>query len=289
MSNPTIPQVQLTALQLTSSPDPHQNLQQIEQLLQQLPEHRPQLVVLPEACLCFGAADKRQRQLAELLGQGPLQEALAALAKRYQIWLVAGTFPLIDDLDAVKFSAASLVFNPQGECVARYNKIHLFDVTVADGTKHYRESAWTQPGTDIVTVPTEFGVLGMAVCYDVRFPELFRALRLAGADILLLPSAFTQVTGEAHWHTLTRARAIEQQCYLVAAAQTGIHANGRQTYGHALIIDGWGRILADADPDQPGIATALADVSKLASIRRDIPVIEHFHWSQKVFHATTER
>ena len=143
-------------------------------------------------------------------------------------------------------------------------------------TKQYRESAWTQAGDTVVTVPTEFGVLGMAVCYDVRFPELFRALRVAGADILVLPSAFTKVTGAA-------------QCFLVAAAQVGDHANGRQTYGHALIIDGWGRILAESEQPQPGLATALVDMTSLASIRRDIPVAEHFNWSQKVIHANTKR
>lgn len=289
MMSQTQQQVQLTALQLTSSPDPQDNLQQIERLLQQLPAYRPQLVVLPEACLCFGTNDKRQRALAELPGEGPLQQALADLAKRHQIWLVAGTMPMIDERDAAKFSAASLVFTPNGDCIARYNKIHLFDVTVADNTKQYRESAWTQAGDTVVTVPTEFGVLGMAVCYDVRFPELFRALRLAGADILVLPSAFTKVTGAAHWHVLTRARAIEQQCFLVAAAQVGDHANGRQTYGHALIVDGWGRILAESEQPQPGLATALVDMTSLASIRRDIPVAEHFNWSQKVIHANTKR
>jgi nitrilase len=282
-------QVQLTALQLTSSPNPQQNLQEIEAQLQQLPDFRPQLVVLPEACLCFGAGDKRQREIAELPGVGPMQDGLAELAKRFNVWLIGGTMPLIDDVDDTKFSAASLVFNPQGECVARYNKMHLFDVDVADKTKSYRESHWTEAGDSVVTVTTEFGTIGLAVCYDVRFPELFRALRNAGADIFVLPSAFTQVTGNAHWHVLTRARAIEQQCFMVAAAQAGEHENGRQTYGHALVIDGWGRILAETETLQPGLATALVNTDSLHKIRLDIPVAKHFNRSKKVIHASTER
>ena len=274
---------------MTSSPKPNQNLQTIETLLKQLPEHRPQLVVLPEACLCFGAGDQRQRELAELPAKGPMQEGLAELARRYNVWLVGGTIPIINHPDDKKFYASSLVYSPQGECVARYNKIHLFDVDVADNTRSYRESNWTEAGTEVVTVATEFGTLGLAVCYAVRFPELFRALRSAGADILLLPSAFTQVTGAAHWHVLTRARAIEQQCYMVAAAQAGEHENGRQTFGHALVIDAWGRILAETDQTQPSFATARVSVADIHKIRQDIPVADHFKRSNKVLHASTER
>lgn len=274
---------------MTSSPNPQDNLQTIEQLLHQLPPQRPQLVVLPEACLCFGAGDKRQRELAEPLGEGALQTRLAQLAQQHNIWLVAGTIPIVDTPDAEKFSAASLVFNPQGQCVARYNKMHLFDVDVADNTRSYRESQWTEAGRDVVTVDTEFGTLGLAVCYDVRFAELFRALRNQGADILVLPSAFTQVTGAAHWHVLTRARAIEQQCYMVAAAQAGVHANGRETYGHALVIDGWGRILAESQGQQAQAISSVVHVDELDKIRRDIPVAQHFSSSQKVLHASTKR
>lgn len=274
---------------MTSSPSPQDNLKTIEQLLADIPQQRPQLVVLPEACLCFGAGDKRQRELAEPLGDGPLQQRLAELAAKHGIWLVAGTMPIVDSPDDDKFTAASLVFSPQGERVARYNKMHLFDVDVDDNTRSYRESQWTQAGTEVVTVDTEFGTLGLAVCYDVRFPELFRALRTSGADILVLPSAFTQVTGAAHWHVLTRARAIEQQCFMVAAAQVGEHANGRETYGHALVIDGWGEVMAEASDDQVQAVNAVADLQTLDSIRRNIPVAQHFLSSQKVLHASTKR
>lgn len=274
---------------MTSSPNPQDNLKTIESLLEQLPAARPQLVVLPEACLCFGAGDKRQRELAELPGSGPLQQGLSNLASKFGVWIVGGTIPLVDCAEAKKFSAASLVYNPQGECVARYNKMHLFDVDVADNTRSYRESNWTAAGTEVVTVETEFGTLGLAVCYDVRFAELFRALRSSGAEIFVLPSAFTQVTGAAHWHVLTRARAIEQQCFMVAAAQAGVHENGRETYGHALVIDGWGRILAEANEHHSQVATAQVQLDELAKIRQDIPVAKHFQSSQKVLHANSKR
>ncbi|WP_244441602.1 carbon-nitrogen hydrolase family protein [Pseudidiomarina atlantica] len=291
MTTATTPanKVQLTAVQMTSQPQPLDNLAVIEQLLEQIPPARPQLVVLPEACLCFGAGDKFQREIAELHGQGDLQQRLAELAQQHGIYLLAGTMPIIDSREATKFSAASLLFGPDGSELARYNKIHLFDVDVADSTRQYRESNWTQAGSEVVTVATEFGVLGLAVCYDVRFPELFRALRTAGADVITLPSAFTQVTGAAHWHVLTRARAIEQQCAVVAAAQVGTHANGRATFGHALIIDAWGRVLdecegATGQPQQPCLATAAVELSQQAEIRQNIPVAEHFARSKKVIH-----
>lgn len=271
---------------MTSQPDPQQNLEIIEDLLEQLPPARPQLVVLPEACLCFGAGDKQQRAIAELpKPTAPLQAELARLARQHGIYLLVGTMPLVDDEVAEKFSAASVLFDPQGEILARYNKIHLFDVDVADSTKTYRESLWTEAGEQVVTVPTEFGTLGLAVCYDVRFPELFRALREQGADIIALPSAFTKVTGNAHWHVLTRARAIEQQCYLVAGAQVGVHANGRETYGHALIIDAWGNVMSECDGEtSPCLATASVDLEQLKPIRSNIPVAKHFARSKKVIH-----
>lgn len=272
--------VQLTALQMTSGPDPEKNLQKVAQLLQDLPPQRPQLVVLPEAFSCFGAGDKQQLQSAERFGDGPLQRRLAALAKQHGIWLVAGTIPVVDTDNAERFSAACLVFNSAGELAGRYDKIHLFDVEVADNTRTYHESRYTKPGTKVVTIATEFGRLGLAVCYDVRFPELFRALRDQGCDIMVLPSAFTKVTGAAHWHQLVRARAIEQQCLMVAPGQVGEHANGRETYGHSLIVDGWGTILAE-QKHGTGVLSATADISELADIRKRIPVATHNQFKVK--------
>nr|WP_235598898.1 carbon-nitrogen hydrolase family protein [Idiomarina sp. 28-8] len=263
-------QVQLTALQMSSRPDPQDNLDIVAKLLEQLPAARPQLVVLPEAFSCFGAGDRAQLAMAEPYKDGEVQKQLAALAKKHEVYLVGGTLPV----DAgERFSAASILFGPDGAILNRYDKIHLFDVDVADNTKEYRESKWTQPGSKVVTTETDFGVVGMAVCYDLRFPELFRALRQAGSQIIVLPSAFTQVTGKAHWHALVRARAIEQQVFIVAPGQVGEHANGRETFGHSIIVSPWGEILAEQELDE-GVVSVSVDVADIESIRKQMPVAQ---------------
>lgn len=263
-------QVQLTALQMSSRPDPQDNLAIVAKLLEQLPAARPQLVVLPEAFSCFGAGDRAQLAMAEPYKDGEVQKRLAALAKKHEVYLVGGTLPV----DAgERFSAASILFGPDGAILNRYDKIHLFDVDVADNTKEYRESKWTQPGSKVVTTETDFGVVGMAVCYDLRFPELFRALRQAGSQIIVLPSAFTQVTGKAHWHALVRARAIEQQVFIVAPGQVGEHANGRETFGHSIIVSPWGEILAEQELDE-GVVSVSVDVADIDPIRKQMPVAQ---------------
>ncbi len=263
-------QVQLTALQMSSRPDPQDNLAIVAKLLEQLPAARPQLVVLPEAFSCFGAGDRAQLAMAEPYKDGEVQKQLAALAKKHEVYLVGGTLPI----DAgERFSAASILFGPDGAILNRYDKIHLFDVDVADNTKEYRESKWTQPGCKVVTTATDFGVVGMAVCYDLRFPELFSALRQAGSQIIVLPSAFTQVTGKAHWHALVRARAIEQQVFIVAPGQVGEHANGRETFGHSIIVSPWGEILAEQELDE-GVVSVSVDVADIEPIRKQMPVAQ---------------
>lgn len=265
----------LTAVQLTSLKTPAENLAKVEAHAANLPQQRPQLVVLPEAFSCFGAGDRAQLAMAEPEGQGPVQQRLSAIAKKHQITLVAGTIPLQGngaDKDQ-RFAAACLAYGPDGKQLGRYDKIHLFDVDVADNTKEYRESKWTQPGNSIVTIDCGFAVVGLAVCYDVRFPELFKALRQAGAEIIALPSAFTQVTGRAHWHTLVRARAIEQQVYMVAPGQVGEHENGRRTYGHSLIVNAWGEIIAE-QADGEGVISAAFNREAVQQIRQQMPVAE---------------
>ncbi|WP_322406860.1 carbon-nitrogen hydrolase family protein [Idiomarina sp. PL1-037] len=263
-------QVQLTALQMSSRPDPQDNLAIVAKLLEQLPATRPQLVVLPEAFSCFGAGDRAQLAMAETYKDGEVQKQLAALAKKHEVYLVGGTLPI----DAgERFSAASILFGPDGGILNRYDKIHLFDVDVADNTKEYRESKWTQPGSNVVTTATDFGVVGMAVCYDLRFPELFSALRQAGSQIIVLPSAFTQVTGKAHWHALVRARAIEQQVFIVAPGQVGEHANGRETFGHSIIVSPWGEILAEQELGE-GVVSVSVDVADIEPIRKQMPVAQ---------------
>ncbi len=266
-------QWQFTALQLTSAIEPAENLQQIRQLLTAIPSARPQLVVLPEGALCFdGPADANQ-QLQETLGAGYWQQQLAALASEFAIYLLVGTFPT-KTADASKFAASSLLFGPDGDLVADYQKIHLFDADVADGTGSYRESNRTVAGQKVTVAELPGLKLGMAVCYDMRFPGLFQAMREQGMTVLALPSAFTTVTGAAHWHTLLRARAIETQSFVIAPAQTGCHQQGRQTYGHSLIIDPWGAVLADAG-EAPGLISVTVDLTEVSALRAKMPVQRH--------------
>ncbi|MCA1768137.1 MAG: carbon-nitrogen hydrolase family protein [Idiomarina sp.] len=255
---------------MSSRPSPQDNLATVAKLLEQLPAARPQLVVLPEAFCCFGAGDHAQLEMAETYRDGEIQKQLASLAKAHGIYLVGGTLPI---KAGERFSAASLLFGPDGSIVDRYDKIHLFDVDVADNTKQYRESKWTKPGAEIVATATDVGVVGLSVCYDLRFPELFRALRQAGSDIIVLPSGFTQVTGKAHWHTLVRARAIEQQVFIVAPNQVGQHDNGRETYGHSIIVSPWGEILAEQELGEAIISVSV-DLADCESIRKQMPVAQ---------------
>lgn len=269
--------VSLSAIQLTSSPDVNENLLVIEQQLQQLPsiavgdEH---IVVLPECCLFFGAKEQSQLTLARASQQKQrLQKALAQLALKYQLYLVAGTIPILTAA-ADKFTNSCCVFAPNGEQLAQYDKIHLFDVAVADNAKTYLESRYTQAGDQVKLVDTASTRLGLSVCYDLRFPELFRQLQQQGADIICLPSAFTKVTGQAHWQALLQARAIENQVYIIAAGQEGEHANGRQTWGHSMIINPWGEILACLETGA-GFVTAQFDRDEMAKIRTSMPVSAH--------------
>ncbi|MBY5993118.1 carbon-nitrogen hydrolase family protein [Ferrimonas balearica] len=264
-------------IQMTSQPSPRANLSRLRQLLAPLKGRaEPQLVVLPECALCFGTeggwaalAEPWQPDEPE---RAPMQQALSQLAREHGVHLVAGTVPITAE-DGRAY-AASLVFGPDGACLGRYDKIHLFDVDVEDDTGRYRESTHTHPGQGLTLVDTPLGRLGLAVCYDVRFPELFRALAERGAEMIALPAAFTEPTGQAHWDTLVRARAIENQCFLLAAGQQGQHANGRRTWGHSMIVDPWGRVLAQL-PHGEGLVSAELDRAELARIRAKLPALSH--------------
>lgn len=271
---------QLTALQLTSSAFPAENIQQIRSLLATIPAHRPQLVALPEGALCFDGAVDANQQLKEPLGQGYWQQQMADLAKEFQIYLLLGTFPT-EIAGSDKFAASSLLFGPDGELCADYQKIHLFDADVADGTGSYRESERTAAGSKVTVAALPGLHLGMAVCYDMRFPGLFQAMVDQGMTVLALPSAFTTVTGAAHWHTLLRARAIETQCFVIAPAQTGCHQQGRKTYGHSLIIDPWGQILADAG-ETAGVISVTIDLTEVTNLRRKMPVQRHQRFTSEL-------
>lgn len=263
--------VNLVAIQMTSTPDVEENLAQVEQQLAQLTSDTPPLVVLPECFACFGTRDRELLNVAEEEGDGLIQQRLAKLARQYQCYLVSGTYPMKADTPE-KFTATCQLYGPDGSCLADYKKIHLFDVSIDDNTGSYKESKYTQAGTEVVTVDTPIGVIGLAVCYDVRFSGLFNAM--GDIDILVLPSAFTQHTGQAHWHALVKSRAIEKQCYVVAANQTGEHANGRQTYGHSLIVSPWGTTLAEL-PTEVGSIMASVDLSERQALKAKMPVQQH--------------
>ncbi len=264
--------MQLVALQINAQADWLQNRAQIATLLQRLPVERPCLVLLPENFACMGAPQDYQ-QLAEPLGSGRVQRQLSEWAKEFGIWLVAGSLPtLLSQQNRVH--TTSLVFNPQGELAGFYHKLHLFDVDVADARGRYRESDAFMAGHATSVVASPFGGLGLSICYDVRFPALYQLLRQQGADVLLVPAAFTKVTGQAHWLPLLQARAIENQCYVVAANQCGSHDGNRETWGHSVIIDPWGEILAQQGY-QPGLIAASLDRQKIEHIRNTMPVQLH--------------
>jgi predicted amidohydrolase len=231
------------------------------------------LAVLPENFAFMGLRDADKLAIGEPEGRGRIQDFLAEISQRLGLWVIAGTMPLRVPGDA-RVAAASLVYDAEGKCVARYDKIHLFDVEIPERAESYRESANMVPGKTPVVIDTPIGRVGLAVCYDVRFPELFRNLSAAGAQVLVLPSAFTAPTGRAHWETLLRARAIENLCHMIAPAQSGFHPNGRETYGDSMIIDHWGRILARL-PRGRGCVTAMIDLHRQAEVRKSFPVLEH--------------
>jgi nitrilase len=265
--------MKVAAIQMTSGPDVAANLQQARVLLAQARERGAVLAGLPENFAFMGLKDADKRAVGEADGSGPIQDFLAATARELKLWIVGGTMPIRVEGDG-RVAAASLVFNDAGERVARYDKIHLFDVDIPGKAETYRESAHVAPGRTPVVVDTPAGKLGLSVCYDMRFPELFRKLSAAGAQILSVPSAFTGPTGRAHWETLLRARAIENLCHVIAPAQSGFHPNGRETYGDSMIIDHWGAVLQRL-PRGQGCVVADVDLNRQASARTSFPALDH--------------
>lgn len=261
------------ALQMTSGPEVQANLAEAQLLLEEAQAADARLAVLPENFPFMGIHDADKLAVGESLGNGPIQDFLAETARRLSLWVIAGTIPLRVEGDR-RVAAASLVYNAQGERVARYDKIHLFDVELPERAESYRESANMAPGKTPAVVDTPIGRVGLAVCYDVRFPELFRQLSAQGAQVFVLPSAFTAPTGRAHWETLLRARAIENLCYLIAPAQSGFHANGRETYGDSMIVDYWGRILGRL-PRGRGCVSAEIDLARQTEVRKSFPALLH--------------
>lgn len=266
----------LAALQMLSGDDLAANQAQAEALLRQAAAAGARLAVLPENFALFGAA--RHRELALCLPD--ILQWLAALARELNLWIVAGTLPAAQRpdgsaIDDGRVRASSYLLGADGAIKARYDKIHLFDVEVADAQGRYQESATFEPGEAVVVVDTPVGRLGLSVCYDLRFPELFRRLAAAGAELVAVPAAFTHVTGEAHWQVLLRARAIENQVYVIGAGQGGQHTPERQTWGHSQIIDPWGRVLAERLATGPGLVLADYDAQAQLALRQRMPVLRH--------------
>jgi predicted amidohydrolase len=258
------------AIQMASGPDRTANLARASALVREAAARGATLVALPEVFLWRGPRDEEATAAEQV--PGALTATLGALARELGIHLVAGSV-LEASSGAARAYNTSCVFGPTGDLLARYRKLHLFDVDLP-GRVAVQESATRAPGDAVVTVPTPLGSLGLSICYDLRFPELYRALVRAGADVLLVPSAFTFPTGAAHWEVLCRARAIENQCYVVAPNQTGQSPHGFADYGDSLIVDPWGRVLARAG-DGEGVVTAEVDLDYLARVRRELPCLAH--------------
>lgn len=261
--------VTLAAAQMNTSDDWQANLATAERLVTEAAGAGAQLVALPEFFPIISKDLEAKLALAEEEGQGPLQEALSALAARLGIWLVAGSLPLKSYV-ADKMTNTCLVYGPDGRQVVRYDKIHLFGFQ-KDG-ESYNESETLVAGNQPAIFDTPFGRVGLAICYDLRFPELFRALD--EVDLLVVPSAFTVPTGQAHWELLLRARAVENQCYVLAPAQVGKHADGRKTWGHTMLIDPWGEVLACL-PEGEGLVSGELSAQRLAEVRRQLPALNH--------------
>jgi len=259
----------VAAIQMVSEPSVEANLAAAAALIEEAAQKGAKLIGLPEYFCIFGMRERDKVQVREPDGAGPIQQFLSDAARRHGVWVIGGSVPL-ECPDPGKVMNSCLVFDERGERVARYDKIHLFGF--ATETERYHEAGTIQAGGTPVAVDSPFGRLALSICYDVRFPELYR--RLAPMDIIFVPSAFTATTGPAHWETLLRARAIENLAWVVAPAQGGQHANGRRTHGHSMIIDPWGKVLGCL-PEGPGVVVADIDPAYQAKLRTSLPALEH--------------
>lgn len=262
----------VAAIQMASAPQSDANLLEAGRLIQSAKEQGAELMILPENFSLMGMEEIVQVQIREKYNDGPIQSFLSEQAKKHNVWLLGGTIPIECD-DPNKILSASILYNSDGEVVARYDKIHLFDVEL-EGEESYKESETIANGTQTVVADTPFGKLGLAICYDLRFPEMFRQLLDQGAEIIALPSAFTATTGKAHWECLVRARAIENLCYVIASNQGGYHLNGRNTYGDSMVVDPWGNVLNRLSRGA-GVVLADIDIDRLKNTRRTFPCLDH--------------
>ena len=267
----TQPSLAVAALQMVSSPDVARNLATAQRLMAEAADAGVRLVALPEYFCLLGRNDRDKLAIAEALDDGPIQAALAAAAERLGLWVIGGTLPL-RTADPERVRNSLLVWNPQGQRVARYDKIHLF--AFDNGRERYDEGRVLERGDAPVAIDVEGWRVGLSVCYDLRFPELYRALMTPPCDLIVVPSAFTHTTGQAHWQLLLRARAVENQCYVLAPAQGGLHENGRRTWGHSLLADPWGEVLA-LQPEGEAVVDGTLDRARLAAVRQQLPALAH--------------
>lgn len=259
----------VAAIQMVSTPSVIENIATARALVADAAAGGATLVTLPEYWPIMGLKDTDKVGHAEAPGDGPIQRFMAEAAREHGIWLIGGTLPLVSP-DAGRVMNTTLVYNPAGQPVGRYDKIHLFGFQ--QGTESYDEARTIVPGTDVGTFEAPFGRVGLSVCYDLRFPELYRAM--GECALIVVPAAFTYVTGLAHWEVLLRARAIENQCYVLASAQGGTHASGRRTFGHSMLVDPWGKVV-DVLDDGEGIVGGPIDPALLEQVRGNLPALKH--------------
>lgn len=259
----------MSAVQMVSGPEVEANLAAAAGLVAEAADAGAELVALPEYFAIISRDERAKLAIREQDGAGPLQDFLSTTARRHGVWLVGGTIPLVAEADD-KVRNATLVFDPQGKRVARYDKMHLFGF--ARGEERYDEACTIEPGAAVVAFDSPIGRVGLSICYDLRFPELFRAM--GAVDLVVVPAAFTSTTGRAHWEVLLRSRAIENQCYVLAPAQGGQHPGGRITWGHSMIVDPWGEVLA-CRAEGAGTVSADLDLVRLAAVRQSLPAWRH--------------
>ncbi len=261
--------VKIAGIQMASGPNVSANLSEAERLIKIAAEQGAKLIVLPEYFAIMGIKDTDKVKAGEKEGNGPIQQFLSSTAKKRDVWIVAGSIPLESETKDKVYNAC-MVYDNKGKQIARYNKIHLFGLNL--GNENYHEEATIVPGNQVVTVDSPFGKIGLSICYDLRFPELYRAM--GEVDLILVPAAFTETTGKAHWETLIRSRAIENQCYVLAPAQGGYHASGRETHGDSMIVDPWGVVL-DRLPRGSGVVLASMNLDYQSSLRKSLPALKH--------------
>jgi len=263
----------IASIQLTSGPNIQANLLEVSKYLEEISKGKSRLVVLPENFAFMPEDDISFVTNAEVEGSGPIQEFIAENAAKYKIWIIAGTIPL-KTKNPNKVTSSSLVFDDKGQIVARYDKIHLFDVQLPNSDESYNESEVFEHGKNLKVIETPVGIIGLAICYDLRFPELFRLLHSSDVEIIVLPSAFTEQTGKVHWEPLVKSRAIENLCYMVTSCQDGYHISGRQTHGNSMIVNPWGQIMSKIESGS-GFIESEINHKQLTSIREKFPVLKH--------------